>query len=77
MVPIGKVPRVSADTGLWAALEALERSGLDALLIGPAGSDSALVTRRSAARLIHAKAEEEQRERLATGGEKRGRFRGH
>lgn len=75
MVPIGNVPRVTADTGLWAALETLERSGLDALLIGTAGSDSAVVTRRSAARLIHAKAEEQQREKLATGQDKRGRSR--
>jgi Zn-dependent protease len=75
MVPIANVPRVTADTGLWAALETLERSGLDALLIGTAGSDSAVVTRRSAARLIHAKAEEQQREKLATGVDRRGRSR--
>jgi Zn-dependent protease len=75
MVPIANVPRVTADTGLWAALETLERSGLDALLIGTAGIDSAVVTRRSAARLIHAKAEEQQREKLATGGDKRDRSR--
>ncbi|MGA3056578.1 MAG: site-2 protease family protein [Candidatus Limnocylindrales bacterium] len=76
MVPIANVPRVSADTGLWAALETLERSGLDALLVGPAGSALALVTRRSAARLVHAKAEEQQREKLVTGQDKRGGFGG-
>ena len=76
MVPIGNVPRISGDTGLWTALEMLERSGLDALLLVPAGADQALVTRRSAARLIHARAEEQQRERLVTGRGKRGRFGG-
>jgi Zn-dependent protease len=76
MVPIGNVPRISGDTGLWTALEMLERSGLDALLLTPAGADQALVTRRSAARLIHARAEEQQRERLVTGRGKRGRFGG-
>lgn len=76
MVPIANVPRVSGDTGLWTALEMLERSGLDALLLAPAGEDQALVTRRSAARLIHARAEEHQREMLATGRGKRGRFGG-
>ena len=76
MVPIANVPRVSGDTGLWTALEMLERSGLDALLLAPAGEDQALVTRRSAARLIHARAEEHQREMLVTGRGKRGRFGG-
>ena len=76
MVPIANVPRISGDTGLWTALEMLERSGLDALLLAPAGVDQALVTRRSAARLIHARAEEHQREMLVTGRGKRGRFGG-
>ena len=76
MVPIANVPSISGDTGLWTALEMLERSGLDALLLAPAGVDQALVTRRSAARLIHARAEEHQREMLVTGRGKRGRFGG-
>jgi hypothetical protein len=76
MVPIANVPRINGDTGLWTALEMLERSGLDALLLAPAGDDQALVTRRSAARLIHARAEEQQREMLVTGRGKRGRFGG-
>jgi Zn-dependent protease len=76
MVPIANVPRISGDTGLWTALEMLERSGLDALLLTPAGVDQALVTRRSAARLIHVRAEEHQREMLVTGRGKRGRFGG-
>ncbi|HEX7496212.1 MAG TPA: site-2 protease family protein [Candidatus Limnocylindrales bacterium] len=76
MVPIANVPRISGDTGLWTALEMLERSGLDALLLAPAGVDQALVTRRSAARLIHVRAEEHQREMLVTGRGKRGRFGG-
>jgi Zn-dependent protease len=76
MVPIANVPRISGDTGLWTALEMLERSGLDALLLAQAGVDQALVTRRSAARLIHARAEEHQREMLVTGRGKRGRFGG-
>jgi hypothetical protein len=76
MVPIAQVPRIIAETGLWAALEMLERSGLDALLLASSGDDPALVTRRSAARLIQAKAEEHQREMLSTGQKKRGRFLG-
>ncbi len=76
MVPIASVPRVIAETGLWTALEMLERSGLDALLIASTGSEHALVTRRSAARLIQQRAEEHQREMLAAGQKKRGRFLG-
>jgi Zn-dependent protease len=76
MVPIANVPRIIAETGLWTALEMLERSGLDALLLASTGTDQALVTRRSAARLIQEKAAEHQREMLVTGQKKRGRFRG-
>ncbi len=76
MVPIANVPHIGGDTGLWAAMEILERSRLDALLIDSAEEGPALMTRRSAARLVHVKAEERQREMLVTGQVKRGRFRG-
>ena len=58
MVPLGSVPRTSGDAELWPALETLERSGLDALLIGTGEQVSALFTRRSVAQLISQRAEE-------------------
>jgi Zn-dependent protease len=85
MVALERVPRFAAADELWPALEALERSGLDALVVepaaGPAGGEGGagapagppqdsrggrfgLLTRRSAARLIHERAEERAR-RLA------------
>ena len=119
MVRIDVVPRVSGDTDLWSALETLERSGLDALIVTPdavapggespaaeatpaaatpaapteadattetdatADSDGTtdppapiLVTRRSAARLVHQKAEERQRQIVAISLIKKSRFRG-
>ena len=33
MVPLGKVPRIRADSDLWVAIETLERSGLDAIVV--------------------------------------------
>jgi hypothetical protein len=58
MVPLAKVPWARGDTDLWSALEVLDRSGLDGLLIGTNGDDvSALLTRRSASRLIRELAE--------------------
>jgi hypothetical protein len=43
MVPIASVPTVSGEADLWSALEVLERSGLDAMLVAglKAGSDAA------------------------------------
>jgi Zn-dependent protease len=76
MVPIGAVPSVSAEMDLWSALEVLERTGLDALLVAAGAPGAALVTRRSAAKLVHQKAEEHQRELLALGLSRKGRFRG-
>ena len=58
MVPLASVPRISGDAELWQARETLERSGLDALLIGTGEQVSALLTRRSAAHLIRERAEE-------------------
>jgi Zn-dependent protease len=59
MIPIAAVPRAGGDTELWPALELLERSGLDALGIGSAGSPIlAWLTKRSAAQLIRERAEE-------------------
>jgi Zn-dependent protease len=75
MIPIGAVPSVSGETDLWSALEVLERSGLDALLVA-AGAPGALMTRRSAARLVHQRAEERARELLARGPSRKGRFGG-
>jgi Zn-dependent protease len=59
MVPLGNVPWAAGDAELWPVLELLERSGLDALLIGTGGQSqvSALLTRRSAAQLIRERAE--------------------
>jgi Zn-dependent protease len=63
MVPIQNVPSVSAEMALWPALELLERSGLDGVIIEPApgspeGEAPGLLTRRAAARLVHLRAEE-------------------
>jgi Zn-dependent protease len=102
MVALDRVPRFAAADDLWPALEALERSGLDALVVepaaqpaaGPAGAASGqaaaddgafgdggiaegvahgsgggrfgLLTRRSAARLIHERAEERARHQPMT-----------
>jgi Zn-dependent protease len=76
MVPIARVPRVGADTDLWAALEMLDRTGLDALLIASTEDQPVLLTRRSAARLVHEKAEEQQRAMPVAQAPKRGRFSG-
>lgn len=76
MVPIAAVPTVNGDTDLWSALEILERTGLDALLVGAVGSGAALMTRRSAARLVHERAQERHRELVAHDQFKKGRFRG-
>jgi Zn-dependent protease len=79
MVPIAAVPTVNGDTDLWSALEILERTGLDALMVGAVGSvgsGAALMTRRSAARLVHERAEERRRELMAQNLVKKSRFRG-
>jgi Zn-dependent protease len=65
MVPLGSVPRTSGDAELWPALETLERSGLDALLIGTGEQVSALLTRRSVAHLISQLAEEHAKQSSA------------
>ena len=62
MVPLASVPRTTGDTELLQALETLERSGLDALLIGTGEHVSELLTRRSAGRLIHERAEQQARD---------------
>ncbi len=62
MVPLASVPRTTGDAELWQALETLERSGLDALLIGTGEHVSELLTRRSAGRLIHERAEQKARD---------------
>jgi hypothetical protein len=76
MVAISAVPRVDPETDLWTAMEMLERSGLDALVMPSSEGGPTLLTRRAAARLVHAKAEEQRREMLLSGQAKRGRFRG-
>jgi Zn-dependent protease len=76
MVSIANVPTLDGGSDLWSALELLERSGLDALLVSPGGAGSALMSRRSAAKLVHQKAEERQRELIALGQMKKGRGHG-
>jgi hypothetical protein len=69
MVPIGSVQHATADSDLWPALETLERSGQDALVIGPGGGDAEspeLLTRRSVSLLIKEKAEQQARLAQAT-----------
>ncbi|HEY5487195.1 MAG TPA: site-2 protease family protein [Candidatus Limnocylindrales bacterium] len=61
MVPIANVPRADPEADLWPVLEVLERSGQDALLVGSIEPDVRLMTRRSAARLIHERAQEQVR----------------
>ena len=56
MVPLGSVPWARGDSDLWPALEVLERSGLDGLLIGTGEQVSALLTRRSISLLIRERA---------------------
>jgi Zn-dependent protease len=109
MVKIDVVPSVTGDTDLWSALELLERTGLDALIVtpdavaapdvaeptdvaetagaaGPADASdptdaperavTTLMTRRSAAKLVHEKAEDRHRQIIALGLIKKSRFRG-
>ncbi len=77
MVPIASVPQANGDTELWPALETLEQSGLDALVVATPDGGPSLFSRRSAALLVHERAVEEQK-RLAASGVKpgRGRFGG-
>jgi len=76
MVRIDNVPRLPGDTDLWSALEVLERTGLDALVVAPGALATVLLTRRSVAQLIHDKLEERQRQLAALGQNKKNRFRG-
>lgn len=59
MVPLGSVPWARGDSDLWPALELLERSGLDGLLIGTGEHVSALLTRRSVSLLIRERAQQQ------------------
>ena len=76
MVPIGSVPSAARDSDLWAALEVLERAGLDALLVSGSEDEPVLMTRRAAARIVRERVEGQKRELLAGGQLKKGRFRG-
>lgn len=76
MVGIEKVPSLPSDTDLWSALEVLERSGLDALVVSPGGAATVLMTRRSVAQLVHEKVDERQRQLAALGQIRKNRFRG-
>jgi len=76
MVRIADVPRVRPDTDLWSALELLERTGLDALLVTADSAATILVSRRSAARLVHEKAEEQHRKLMAIDQIKKSGIRG-
>jgi CBS domain-containing protein len=68
MVPIADVPRANPDDDLWPVLETLERSGQDAVLIGSGEPHVVLMTRRSAAMLIHARSQGQQRTQKPTAG---------
>ena len=76
MVPIGSVPSAAPDSDLWAALEVLERAGLDAMLVSGSEDGPVLMTRRAAARIVRERVEAQRREVLAGGQLKKGRFRG-
>jgi len=76
MVPIGSVPSAAPDSDLWAALEVLERTGLDAMLVSGSEDGPVLMTRRAAARMVRERVEGQRREMLAGGQLKKGRFRG-
>ena len=88
MVAIASVPSVAAEADLWPVLEVLERTGLDAMLVtgleagaeagSEAGSEAGivLVSRRSAAAIVHVRAEARHREMLAAGLIRKGRFGG-
>jgi Zn-dependent protease len=76
MVPIASVPSAPADSDLWAALEVLEASGLDAMLVSGSEEGPVLMTRRAAGRKVRERVEAQQREQLAAGQVKKGRFRG-
>jgi Zn-dependent protease/CBS domain-containing protein len=62
MVAIERVPRVAADSDLWSAVEVLERSGLDAVLVDGGEDGPGLLTRRSAASHVHELAEARARQ---------------
>ena len=68
MVPIASVARALPDDELWAALEALERSGLDATVIASDAPEVRLMTRRSAARLIQERLQELTRKKKLADG---------
>jgi len=73
MVPLVSVPTSTEDAELWPALEMLEQSGLDALVVPQPEGDPALLTRRSAAMFVQEKALEERRQRSARGSRPGGR----
>jgi len=76
MVAIANVPKVSPDLDLWSALEMMERSRLDALIIDGGDGRTRLLTRRSAAKLVRDRAEARRLQAGATLAERKARFRG-
>jgi Zn-dependent protease len=76
MVPIDGVPTVTADASLWNAMEILDRTGLDAILIALADGARGVLTRRSAALLVKARAQQEGRMDIFEGRKRRGGLRG-
>jgi Zn-dependent protease len=76
MVPIGSVPCAARDSDLWTALEVLERTGLDAMLVSGSEDGPVLMTRRGAAQMVRERVEGQQRDLLAGRQLKKGRFRG-
>jgi len=76
MVPIAGIPTIGADASLWNAMEILDRTGLDAIFVSLADGARGLLTRRSAAKLVQARAREEGRMDVLTGRPRKGRFFG-
>ncbi len=76
MVPMALVPTVAPEEDLWAALEILEKSGLDAMMIGATDGDPVLLTRRAAGKLLQEKVEAQRMAELALGTSRNRRFRG-
>ena len=76
MAAISSIPVVSPGLDLWSALEILERTGLDALLVSVGGEGTTLVTRRSAAKLVHDRAEVRHKALELGLPRKKGWFRG-
>jgi len=75
MAPIAGIPTISEDASLWSAIELLDRTGLDAILVALADGARAVLTRRAAATLVQERARQEGMADMVSGRSRR-RFRG-